>query len=436
MDSDPDSASMETQQSKSYYNPAEEPYSKPRKRAKTTEATTSIQETATSNRFEVLSHDVQQPADDASIQANTNTPTGPRVKIPPIVIFGINDSKKLIDVIRDHVTDKQFFLVSRRDNFKLQLANQKDYSTIIKMFKAQNLQFHTFSNGDDKLVKFVIRGLPLAMDTDVIMTELHAQGYVVRTVSQMKAQTKEKQLMPLYAVTMAKASTTKKPSDIQYIYHHRVTTEPFHGKKGPTQCFRCQRFGHSSLGCHQITKCFKCAGPHESRDCVKSPDLPALCVNCNEAHPASSPKCEFFIRAKQAYQRNSSNRPAPTPVAQAPRRLPVARPAQANYSYANAANGNQQQQYQQQQQTTAGNYQQYNEYNETNYNQHQESQQYYHQPQETTQQSGKQDVWTSIEEIANTITRTEGIPPQVSLMIQMLIQLVLAQKPTHNGRSP
>lgn len=65
-------------------------------------------------------------------------------------------------------------------------------------------------------MKFVIRGLSLSID---IRTELLEQGYAVRNVTQMTMPTKEKTLLPLIAVTMAKSSSAKKITDIHLIYH-------------------------------------------------------------------------------------------------------------------------------------------------------------------------------------------------------------------------
>jgi hypothetical protein len=105
------------------------------------------------------------------------------------------------------------------------------------------------------------------------------------------------------------------------------------------------------------------------------------------------------------------------------------------YTYANATNGQQFQQHQKDPTfpQDAAHTQQFIGYSATTSRHQQEFNQYNFQQQE--QHRAKQDVWTSIEEIAGIIIRTEGIPPQISTMIQMMIQLVMTQKP-QNGSPP
>lgn len=88
------------------------------------------------------------------------------------------------------------------------------------------------------------------------------------------------------------------------------------------QCYRCQRFGHSSTNCGMTPRCVKCLLSHESGKCflpkytslkeseriegqdeVKSPK--ASCVNCgNVSHPASWRGCPTHLMIKQRRTEN------------------------------------------------------------------------------------------------------------------------------------
>lgn len=57
-----------------------------------------------------------------------------------------------------------------------------------------------------------------------------------------------------------------------------------------------QQHGHGTQGCFRSPRCVKCAGAHHTRECVKSKDTPAKCVNCEGDHPASSLKCPTYIK--------------------------------------------------------------------------------------------------------------------------------------------
>ena len=64
---------------------------------------------------------------------------------------------------------------------------------------------------------------------------------------------------------------------------------------GITQCFHCQRVGHTSRSCKSKARCLRCGGQHAIADCKSS--LP-LCANCEGDHFANSKTCPV-LRAAQ-----------------------------------------------------------------------------------------------------------------------------------------
>lgn len=84
-------------------------------------------------------------------------------------------------------------------------------------------------------------------------------------------------------VTTQTAPQEPKNSDTK----NSSATKP--AKKHPSQCFKCQRFGHSSQQCEaQEDVCRRCAGPHRAADCTAQQPR---CANCAGKHPASSLSC-------------------------------------------------------------------------------------------------------------------------------------------------
>jgi len=84
----------------------------------------------------------------------------------------------------------------------------------------------------------------------------------------------------------------------------------------PTQCYRCQQFGHTATACPSKddpsqAKCARCAGNHPTRDCtcthqVKCANLRTCthiqiqCANCGKEHKSFDSTCTEKIRATAA----------------------------------------------------------------------------------------------------------------------------------------
>jgi hypothetical protein len=74
-----------------------------------------------------------------------------------------------------------------------------------------------------------------------------------------------------------------------------VKIESFRSRPGTiAQCYRCQRFGHSSLNCGHPARCVKCSGDHSADECPRerhSAISQPKCCNCNGVHTANYGGC-------------------------------------------------------------------------------------------------------------------------------------------------
>lgn len=69
---------------------------------------------------------------------------------------------------------------------------------------------------------------------------------------------------------------------------YRLQVRPY--IPSPMRCFKCQKFGHTSIKCTSEQICV-CGKPiHEGRSCTK----PVTCVNCGGEHPARSKDCPKY----------------------------------------------------------------------------------------------------------------------------------------------
>ena len=83
------------------------------------------------------------------------------------------------------------------------------------------------------------------------------------------------------------------PSNLK-IYSSHYQVRPF--IPFPTQCWRCQRFGHTIDSCKSTNmRCRKCSGNHNKKDCISEQ---MKCANCNGQHNSNSKDCPLVKQAK------------------------------------------------------------------------------------------------------------------------------------------
>jgi hypothetical protein len=75
-----------------------------------------------------------------------------------------------------------------------------------------------------------------------------------------------------------------------------------------TQCFNCQKFGHTAINCQREARCQFCAKNHSTRDhyCSECNETGRKCIhiqekcsNCNENRSANSEKCTLYREKRQ-----------------------------------------------------------------------------------------------------------------------------------------
>eukprot|EP00102_Acyrthosiphon_pisum_P016973 XP_008188136.1 PREDICTED: nucleic-acid-binding protein from mobile element jockey-like [Acyrthosiphon pisum] len=109
-------------------------------------------------------------------------------------------------------------------------------------------------------------------------------------------------------ISQKRTENVKDIFDTQDLFYVRVLVEPYK-TSGPTQCFSCQRFGHSSLQCGHTPRCVKCAGDHPTKSCAKPKEDPATCCNCIGNHTANYRGCPFYTELSKTEQTLKPNMP-------------------------------------------------------------------------------------------------------------------------------
>jgi hypothetical protein len=77
--------------------------------------------------------------------------------------------------------------------------------------------------------------------------------------------------------------------------------------KGPLQCKRYQRFGHTQSKCGYVPRCVACGGCHLSGGCPTPREQP-LCCGCGGNHTANYRGCVKWKEAKSALAKQTLDR--------------------------------------------------------------------------------------------------------------------------------
>ncbi|CAI6353412.1 unnamed protein product [Macrosiphum euphorbiae] len=98
----------------------------------------------------------------------------------------------------------------------------------------------------------------------------------------------------MYVVTLSCNPTNKKIFNLTSIFYISTTVEQFRAS-GPSQCFNCPNFGHSSANCKYSARCVKCSGAHQTRECTKTVEKPPKYCNYGGEHTENFRQCPVFL---------------------------------------------------------------------------------------------------------------------------------------------
>ncbi|CAH2208407.1 jg7474, partial [Pararge aegeria aegeria] len=204
-------------------------------------------------------------------------------------------------------------------------SDEEEYRTIQRYLseleKSENLSWFSYSLPQDRSLKVAIRGVPVDTDPDLLKEELCSLGFEPELVRPIQARQGRPGCI-FFAVLTRTADLIPRIYEVdELLCMPGVRIEAWRGKKGPSQCHRCQKFRHSSHHCHRTQACVRCGEEHYARDCPRPKEDPATCVNCGGPHPANNVSCPVF-------RREARNKKAGTVAftSAAPREAPSARP--------------------------------------------------------------------------------------------------------------
>jgi hypothetical protein len=134
------------------------------------------------------------------------------------------------------------------------------------------------------------------MPETVVREKLEALGICVQGVLQLRSgrrdQDPEKDgpATPHFIVTMTRGPDVTRVQTITQLCGLRITVESYTAPRGPLQCRRCQRFGHTQRGCGYAPRCVACGEAHLSGGCSTSKEQ-LKCCSCGRNHTANYRGC-------------------------------------------------------------------------------------------------------------------------------------------------
>jgi len=232
----------------------------------------------------------------------TTTTTAKHQHVPPIKVF--NTDSKLVSKLLSNELGKDKYTIKNlsQQKISIKLKEKEDIEKTKKLFEKSGTQYFTFTNKNDKLQTYLLKGLSVNYTPAEILeyiNELKIDDLEIIKAfrfSTVKSKTEGKEL-PIIVIQLSANSKAQSLKEIKYIDGTCVNFEKLR-RSGILQCFRCQRYGHVSSNCNMQFRCVKCNENHNPGEC-KMPDITnkdkLYCVLCKKTgHPASWKGCEIY----------------------------------------------------------------------------------------------------------------------------------------------
>ena len=128
------------------------------------------------NSFQVLQeNDENQEEENDFSQSLPNATTG-KVKIPPIVVYShVQNHMKTLDLIKASMK-ADFDIKAKNNRIIVYTKNKEDYHTFIEKIKTSNVDYHTYTLPDKKVVKSILKGVPVNVTTKEIYDDLKVKN--------------------------------------------------------------------------------------------------------------------------------------------------------------------------------------------------------------------------------------------------------------------
>lgn len=164
---------------------------------------------------------------------------------------------------------------------------------IINLLDSKAVSWHSFTETADKNQILVLKGFDTDLPEDEILEELKSEKIPAIKVTTIVKSSDERKAVHLVHIARESVNLSTLNTLHRRISFFKVRWENQRkDKKRHSQCHRCQSWGHGSSNCRYPARCVKCAGQHETKDCLKTRETNPTCANCGKNHTANFRGCE------------------------------------------------------------------------------------------------------------------------------------------------
>lgn len=215
-------------------------------------------------------------------------------KPPPIIIEDVKNINKMKFELSSVLSEEQYSTnVYSNNNVRISCNTIESYRKLYNYLKEKKIIHHTYQIKTDRSFRVVLKGLHFSTNIKDISDALNERGHNVRNIINGR-QWKTKKPLNLFFVDIEPANNNKDIYNLKLLGNDNITVEPPRKAKGLVQCTRCQQFGHTKTYCNRPYVCVKCGGNHNTTNCEKRRDAPAICFFCNGPHTANYKGCSFY----------------------------------------------------------------------------------------------------------------------------------------------
>lgn len=261
---------------------------------------------------------------------NNNRRKNVNKKFPPFTIFNTS-----VKVFKDHLSGSNAINVNNihirltSHGMKVFVQNDKVYKSMHKFLVDNKFQFFSHTLNDERKQKICLYGL-WQMSVVQLKSELNAVGVVPTEIKTIDIRNKRYNDQCIYLLYFMRCDNIKMTDlrRIKYVANCVVKWEFYSPRaKGPTQCSRCQNYGHGSDNCYMSPKCVRCGEQHDSNLCKYLPKIKdkdgaevpdatkkiplnnVQCANCRKkSHTANFKGCEFRQKYLEVTKISRNNR--------------------------------------------------------------------------------------------------------------------------------